>query len=452
MAKLNSLVDLLKINLYFTEGLTISELTRSIQNKMLQDYTFLQAQKSVVSCLHQCGCFYSPQGYIWFMDKQGMRENDQFFNMLFKHQRALKFTTTAKIKHSQKNNKIIPLPTNLVSDGRFVQLEGGHWGLTEWEIEINEYRLRHIVIKVLANNPKGLNYSEVDNKVEIWKQALPNAVRDILHKYPYFIKIDEKWIYHLQIRTVYDLLIERYVRALNKKQLMHLKKINKVNSKILSKNIQLEEISSAQKQIAAALAEKKQTLLDYDQLVQRFAEKDLLLSLRKRELLRCKQEKTRAEKKANSILYQCRLWVDKAKLKSQENKLISEEIKQTKTQIINLREKDRQQKYKQTQIKDEYATDKAKLIRENVNIKHQMEKLVGSSQAEIKELRNDMMRLTADLHRAIQENEERRYSCEVLEADYNNMKKENRLLKLKTRHPLVRFSMKLISLFEKSQN
>ncbi|MEW6621576.1 MAG: hypothetical protein AB1420_00340 [Bacillota bacterium] len=447
MAKLHSLVDLLKKKLYFTEGLTVTELTKLIQEKMLQDYDFKQAQIFVNSCLHQCGCFYSQDNYIWFLDKHGLRENDQFFNMLFKHQRALRFGVANGNKKSRNNSKVVNLPHKLISDGRFVQLEGGNWGLTEWEVDAQEYRLRHVVIKVLSKNPDGLSYSEIFDKVEIWKKAFPNAVRDILHKYKYFSRQDDRWFYSYNARLTYELTKDKYLLTLNKQQLKHLKDKNKLDQKIKTREVQLREILSSKEQVAAALAEKSQLLEDYDHVVQRFAEKDLLLSLRKRELLKCKEEKHKLEKKAASILHQCRLWVEKSRLKEQENEWLTEEIKSLKIQQEEFEEKDRQQRYKWAQMKDKFATEKAELTRENVNLKHQIEKLMTKAKKEEKEYRNELGKLTADLRRILQESEERRYALEMMENEFQDLRKENRLLKAKTKHPLVRFSLKLASIF-----
>ncbi|MBS3968868.1 MAG: hypothetical protein KGZ94_01995 [Clostridia bacterium] len=447
MTKLHSLVDLLKKNLYFAEGLTVIELTRYIQRKMLQDYTFQQAQSFVNSCLHQCACFYSCDDYIWYMDKQGLRENDQFFNMLFKHQRPLKFSSTTSAKKSRKNTKVVSHPTNLNSDGRFVQLEGGNWGLTDWEVDVNDYRLRHVIIKVLYKNTNGLTYDEIQDKVETWKKACPCAVRDLLHKYPYFRKQDDKWLYFAEARSTYEKTLEKYLKTLNRQQLKHLSQKHKLSEKIKNQELQFREIYAAKKQIAASLAEKNQNMEDYDHLIQRFAEKDLLLSLRKRELYRVKEEKQKAEKKADSILYQCRLWVNKAKLKEQENEKLALEINRLKDELAELTERERQLRYRFAQQKDKNATEKAEVIRENVNLKHQLEKIITKAKNEEREFKNEIGKLTAELRRIIQESEERRYSMEMLELEFHDLRKENRMLKASTRHPLVRFSLKIAAFF-----
>ena len=177
MAQLHSLVDLLKKNLYFAEGLSLKELTRSVHKKMLQDYSSEEVEKFIVSCLSSTRCFYSPDNYLWYMDNNGLLENDQFYNKLFKEQMALRFPDiknkdhkTSKEKKKNSKNKIIQLAVNFVSDGRFVQHDGGKWGLTEWEVESERYRLRHLVIKVLVNNPQGLVLKEIVEKVGVWRE------------------------------------------------------------------------------------------------------------------------------------------------------------------------------------------------------------------------------------------------------------------------------------------
>ena len=448
MTKLHSLVDLLKKNLYFAEGLTVTELTRYIQRKMLQDYTFGQAENFVSSCLHHCACFYSSDGYIWYMDKQGLRENDQFFDTLFNHQEPLKFSpTTISLKKGQKNTKVVSHPTNLNSDGRFVQLEGGNWGLTDWEVDANEYRLRHVIIKVLYKDTNGLTYDEIQNKVEIWKKASPYILRDLLHKYPYFRKQDDKWLYFIEARSAYEKTLEKSLKTLHRQQLNHFSQKHKLSERIKIQELHLKEICAAKKQIAASLAEKNQNTEEYDHLIQRFAEKDLLLSLRKRELYRVKEEKHNVERKTASILHQCKLWVKKAELKEKENENLVQEIHKLKDEIAELVEKERQLRYKFTQQKDKNAIEKAEVIRENVNLKHHLEKVLAKSKREEKELKGEVGKLTAELRKTVQENEDRRYSAEMLELEFQDLRKENRTLKASTKHPLVRFSLKIATFF-----
>lgn len=449
MTKLHSLVDLLKKNLYFTEGLTVVELTRYIQCKMLQDYTFGQAQSFVSSCLHQCACFYSSDGYIWYMDRTGLRENDQFFNMLFNnHQKQLKLPSISNAKKGRKNiNKVVNHPTNLNSDGRFVQLEGGNWGLTEWKVDTNDYRLRHVIIKVLYKKVEGLTYSDIQDKVEICKKTSPHAVRDLLHKYPYFRKQDDKWLYSIEARSAYEKTLEKYLKTLHRQQINHLSQKHKLAEKIKMRELQFKEVYTARKQVAASLAEKRQNIEEYDHLIQRFAEKDLLLSLRKRELYKIKEEKYKAERKIDAILKQCKLWVNKTKLKEEENENLTQETNILKNEIAKLTERERQLNYKLIQQKDKSAVEKAETIRENVNLKHHFKKLLASSEKEEKELKSEIGKLTTELRRAVQESEERRYSMEMLEAEFQDIRKENRMLKANIKHPLVRFSLRIAAFF-----
>jgi len=448
VAKLHSLVDLLKKNLYFTEGLTIIELTRYIQRKMLQDYTFGQAQSFVNSCLHQCACFYSSDGYIWYMDKKGLRENDHFFNTISSHQKPLKFSAASPIKKSRKKNtKIVSHPTNLNSDGRIVQLEDGNWGLTEWNIDTNDYRLRHVIIKTLHNNTNGLTYAGVQDEVEIYKKVSAHAIRDILHKYPYFRKQNDKWSYSIEARYAYEKTLEKYIKTIHKEQLKHLSQKHKLSKIIKLRELQFREIYTAKKQIAASLAEKNQNTDEYDHLIQRFAEKDLLLSLRKRELYKIKEEKFKIERKNVAILQQCKLWVNKSKIKENENENLIEKIGKLKDEIAELAMNEREFRYKFSQQKDKNAIEKAEIIRENVNIKHQLEKMITKSKKEEKELKVEIGKLTAELRRSVKENEERRYSMEMLEGEFRDIRKENRLLKASSKHPLVRFSLKIATFF-----
>lgn len=447
VGELHSLVDMLKKTMYFCEGLTVKELTRFVHNKMLQDYEVGEVKECIESCLKQIRCFTSNDGWTWHLDRNGEPENDRYYDQLFKQQRALRFAQPST-KGNKKNKKRNGETVNLMHDGRFVQLEGGKWGLTEWEIDPAQYRLRHLVIKVLFRNPDGLLPDEVVDKVEIFREVRPNAVFDLLKKYPYFVvSEDGRWQYRPELRKVYDLQLERHLISLNREKRRFFREKDKLLQKIKYKEMQLREVKAAKEQVAAALAERTQMLDDYDHLVQRFAEKDLLLSLRKKELIRCRQERARLESKANSILHQCRRWVDKARGQEEEIAWLKEQVDNLSAQVEWVQEKDRQLQKKLADLKDKYTTEKAELVRENLTLKHQLEKGIVNARREEKELREELAKLSNDLRQALQLAEERRYSLEATQEQLEQYRKECRMLKASTRHPLVRLSMKIAAIF-----
>jgi len=197
------------------------------------------------------------------------------------------------------------------------------------------------------------------------------------------------------------------------------------------------------------LAEKHQSTEEYEHIIQRFAEKDLLLSLRKRELYKIKEEKFKVERRSIAILQQCKLWVSKTKIKERENESLVQKIAELKDEIAELAINEREFRYKFSQQKDKNAMEKAEVIRENVNIKHQLEKIIAKSKKEEKELKVEIGKLTAELRRTVKESEERKYSLEMLEGEFRDVRKENRLLKANSKHPLVRFSLKIATFFGK---
>jgi len=457
VAQLHSLVDLLKKNLYFAEGLSLKELTRSVHTKMLQDYSSEEVEKFIVSCLSSTKCFYSSHDYLWYMDKKGLSENDEFYNKLFKEQMALRFSDVknkgnksskaSKGKRKKNNNKVIQLSMNLVCDGRFVQHEGGKWGLTEWEVDPNQYRLRHLVIKVLANNPEGLNLKEIVEKVGIWRETSSHVIKELLRKYHYFLLEGEIWSYNAKLRSMHDQMIEKHIASLRRQKLVFFQEKASLVRSLERKNMVLKELQFAKEQTAAALAEQTRLVEDYDHIVQRFAEKDLLLSLRKRELIKCKQEKQKMESKANCILRECRKWVDKCKNLEQENDWLIREAKVYKDEKEKIAINEEQLRKKIAELKDKHASEKADLIRENINLKHQLEKHVSRAKKQEKDLKTEISRLGADLRTALQESEERRYLLEMAENQLNQLRKELRQIKKSMTNPLVKLSLKVANIF-----
>jgi hypothetical protein len=417
---------------------------------MLQDYTKDEVKKYISSCLSGTRCFYSPDDYLWYMNKRGFPENDEFYNKLFKENKPLKYTENkVNVKNKRRSKKVIKLSLNLSQDERFVQLDGGKWGLTEWEEENTQYRLRHNVIKILAENPKGLKIEEIIKKTTNNNMGNHYPVKDILKKYPYFIEENSIWYYDFKLRSMYEQMIEKHIASLRRQKLNFFQQKSRMYKRIRSKETAIKELGTAREQIASALQEKSMLVEDYDHVVQRFAEKDLLLVLRKKELIRCKKEKQELENKANCILKECRKWVQQTRNLEQENEYIMQEAKHYKEENNRLTQSENKLRTELAAAKDKSASDKAELIRENINLKHRMDKQLSRAREEEKNLRTEISRLGMDLKNLLQENQENNYSLKNTQEENDKLRKEVRKLKINLQNPLVKISIKIAGIFAK---
>jgi len=163
--ELYSLNDVLKKTLFFFETLNVAELTPYVQQKMMQDYEPTKVEDKIILCLRQHSCFFRDQNNSWRLNLEGRRENDAFYALLLKRQQPLNLKEVMRGGNAKNKNKnfkrIIAEETSLISDGRFIQLKNGHWGLTEWEVESALYSLKDMVIKSLKLYPAGLSAQQI---------------------------------------------------------------------------------------------------------------------------------------------------------------------------------------------------------------------------------------------------------------------------------------------------
>ena len=198
--KLNSLTDVLKKTLFFFEALTVAELAPHVQKKMLQDYSSAQVEEKIGLCLEQHQCFNKNEQQQWFLGLEGHRENDQFYGLLLKRQQPLSLKEVFKANAKKKKRKMVSEEASLISDGRFVQLDNGYWGLTEWEVENSKYSLKQMVIKAMKLHPGGLSLPQLHGVIKDWRPTELKALEDVLSKYPYFEQIGEGiWCYNAEI-------------------------------------------------------------------------------------------------------------------------------------------------------------------------------------------------------------------------------------------------------------
>ena len=450
--KLNSLTDVLKKTLFFFDGLSVEEIAPYVQKKMLQDYSVEQVIERIRLCLKQNSCFYTDENLKWRLKLQGFPENDHFYALLIKRQQpiGLRQVVTNTVARKKRMRKLAE-EAALMPDGRFVQLDNGSWGLTEWNVEAEQYSLKHLVIKALKMHQGGLSTQQVFECVNEWRPTSKAAVQQVLNKFPYFERLSmDVWIYNQQSHGLYDDLVKRYLNILDqqKKQWQNDKiKLSERNEKL---TFQLKEIGSAQREAAAALAQRASVVEQYNHLATQLSEKDLLLNLRKKEILRYRHELERTENKANSILYQCRLWVRKCNELENEKVHLKDSLEKNQASLESLfsklqqyKERDRENKARLAELKERYSTRVAELQTEIVELKQKIGKYQEISVIEERKMQQDINTLSNDLKEALEGGEDLQKSLRLSQQELSRVQSEKLHLEEKLSRPLVRFVSRL---------
>jgi len=454
--KLNSLTDVLKKTLFFFDGLSVDEITPYVQRKMLQDYSADKVSERIKLCLKQHPCFYSDENGKWRLKLQGYPENDHFYAMLLKRQQPVGLRQVVSNSFARKKRiRKLAEEAALMPDGRFVQLDNGNWGLTEWNVEAEQYSLKHLVIKALKLHQGGLSTRQVFEIVNEWRSTSKPAVQQVLNKFPYFEKLsNDVWTYNQSAHDLYDNLIKRYLKILQKQKNQWQNDRNKWMQKTEYYARQLQEIGSAQREAAAALAQRASVIEQYNQLATQLSEKDLLLNLRKKEILRYRHELERTENKANSILYQCRLWVRRAKEAENELQRVRQTAEKNQTSLEGLftklqqyKEKDRENKARLAELKERYSIRVAELQTEIVELKQKIERYQETAALEERRLQQDINTLSNDLKEALEGGEDLQKTLRLTQQELSRVQSEKLELEGKLNRPLVRLVSKISSIF-----
>lgn len=456
---LNSLTDVLKKTLFFFESLSVGELTPYVHKQMLVDYAQEQVEEKISLCLEQHKCFESNDGCIWLLDLEGKRENDQLYNLLLRKQKPLSSSELAKNGLTKRRNKILAEQAELISDGRFIQLANGHWGLTEWEVETEHYSLKHLIIKALKLHPTGLSPTQLTDVVGNWrKTAGQKEIQGVLKKFPYFDEIGNGvWCYNAEARIIYDRIIKRYLASIKRQRERWHRERLKWSLKSTGLQKQIEEVSATHREVAAALALRQNEVGRVEQMTTQMAEKDLLLALRKKEIYRYKEHLQKLEAKANSILYQCRLWVarykekDKDVLKLQQRLIVNQSSQESLfSKLQQYKERDRENRARLIEMKENHANRVAELQTEIVELKQKLERLRENSGQEQRIWREEINTLSADLKYSMSEGEKLSNSLRLAQQELEKIKNEYEHLEEHLMHPLVRIMAKLVNLFKKN--
>jgi DNA repair exonuclease SbcCD ATPase subunit len=456
--KLNSLTDVLKKTLFFFEALSVSELAPHVQRKMLKDYLLPQVEEKVSLCLHQNPCFYNEKEN-WYLNLEGNKENDQFYSLLLKKSQPLNMREILKISNTKKKKtkKILSEEVNLISDGRFIQLDNGYWGLTEWEVETSHYSLKHLVIKAMKINPGGLSVQQLYQLIKKWRSTELKSIKDILHKFPYFEQVGEGiWSYNPSVRVQYEGMLKRFLFLVDKQKKRWHRERERWKYKVNSMQNQLQEALAGQKETAAALAEKMELAGQHDYLLTQMAEKDLLLSLRKREIIRYREHINKLEAKANSILYQCRLWVKRTKEAQEEITWLKSELTKNRedfealcVRLQNYQERERENNLKLTELKEKNGTRVAELQTEIIELRQKIEKERETGAFEKRRLQEEINTLSNDLKKALRVEEEHQRSYLLAQQELFAAKENYHSLERRLRYPLVRLVMKICTYFDR---
>ncbi|MTI79458.1 MAG: phage-shock protein [Firmicutes bacterium] len=454
-SNLSSLTDVLKKTLFFFDGLSISEIAPYVHQRMLQDYTLTQVEEKVHLCLQQNPCFAADEYLLWYLNTNGNDENISFYKTLQKKKEPMNIREVNKNTRVKKAKaKKLAEEAALVTDGRFVQLENGNWGLTEWRIEANKYTLKHLVIKALKMHSAGLSAEKVTEIVQDWQETNLDAVKQVLDKFPYIEESGEVFYYNKKLHMMHDEMVKRYLSILRKQKQKWSYDREKWNIKMNNLKKQLEEVSAAQKEAAAAVAERVSVADQYHNLATQLSEKDLLLSMRKKEILRYREQMAKLEKKSNSILHQCRIWVRRTDEKDNEIQKLKEYNEKNQASLETMfsklqqyKDRDRSNKGKIAELKEHYTTRIAELQTEILDLKQKLERTKEKSEVEERNLYHDLNNMSNDLKDALENGEELQKSIRLLQQELDRAQQEKKKLELQL-HPLpVRIVLKICSLF-----
>lgn len=454
--QLSSLTDVLKKNLFFFDCMTVEEITPYVHRQMMKDYSIERVSENISLCLEQHPCFYKDEQERWFLNLEGNKDNDQFYNKLLSRQKPMSLKEIQK-DNKKKKKKVFTDEMSLISDGRFIQLSSGYWGLTEWEVESGQYSLKQLLIKGLKLHPTGLSIQQLYELVGSWKEVSPHDVKETLKKFPYFEEIgSDIWTYNSQSHMAYENILKRFLQALERQRKRWHRDKEHWHKQIAATHKQIQEVSQAYRETAAALALRVEETGQQEQLLSQLAEKDLLLSLRKKEIYRMKENLEKIEAKANSILHQCRLWVQRARQAETNNLALRESLNKSQTSLETLftklqqyKEKDRENKAKIADLKDSHSTRVAELQTEIVELKQKLKRIHEKNELGERRLREEVGLLSKDLRGALEGNEDLQRALRMAQHELNRAKEEYKRLESRLKNPLVRLLVKLLSIFDR---
>ncbi len=454
---LHSITDVLKKTLFFFEQMSVGEMISHVQKNMYEHLGREQVEDKVRRCLKQNKCFIQKGKEQWAIHLEGERKNDSFYNYLLKRQRPIQVKEMVKgrVKSKKKGKTLVSEEAGLIIDGRFIHLSNGYWGLTEWEVETAKFSLKQMVIKVLKTHPGGLSVQQLYELIQQWKDTTGKAIEGVLEKFPFFNQTGNGiWVYEPAIHIAYESLSQKFVVSLNRQRKRWSRDKEERNSKRVNIEKQLKEIELAYQETAAALALKMEESGKQEQIMTQMAEKDLLLSLRKKEIFRYREHIEKLEKKSNSILYQCRLWVKRAKEAEEKNQQLHLVLQKNLTnleamftKLQHYKEKDRENKTYIIELKDKHATKVAELQTEIVEFKNKLDRTLEMAVYEEKKYKEEINMLEKDLNEMKEERDDLQRDLRFIQQEVNKFREERKSMENKIKNPLVQMTMRICSWF-----
>ncbi|MGQ9512780.1 MAG: hypothetical protein ACUVTA_06180, partial [Thermodesulfitimonas sp.] len=261
---------------------------------------------------------------------------------------------------------------------------------------------------VLRAHPAGLSLNQIVEAVNFWRPATPQAVEGVLRRFPFFLQQGDNWSYSSATQAAYDMVMKRFLDLLRGQKKRHLAEREAWQKRLRELRAQLSEVSAAYQQAAAALAQQARYREQYEDLSAQLSEKELLLMLRKRELVYYRDQIKRLEDKAQSILHQCRLWVSRAREGEKEimrlNEVIAglnETIASLKAELNHEKEKERESRTRLAEVRDQYGTQVANLQRELIDLKQKLQQTTARYGENERRLTAENARLSSELQRVL---------------------------------------------------
>ena len=304
-------------------------------------------------------------------------------------------------------------------------------------------------------NINGLTAEQVLEYVQEWRPCTVDSVKQLLNKFPYFEKAnDDTYVYEPKLHYLYDTMVKRYLSILRRQKQKW--QYDRERWAIKNNNLkkQLDEVTAMHKEVAAAMAERVSIMDQYHHLSTQLSEKDLLLSMRKKEILRYREQLAKLESKANSILHQCRLWVKRFKDADQEVQKLKKYNEKNQlsletmfTKLQQYKEKDRENKAKITELKEHYTNRIAELQTEIVELKQKLERVREDTEHEERRLYQDINDMSNELKGSLDTVEQLQKSIKILQQQLDRVQEQKAQLEAQMRPWPVRVMIKLVGLF-----
>jgi predicted nuclease with TOPRIM domain len=151
-------------------------------------------------------------------------------------------------------------------------------------------------------------------------------------------------------------------------------------------------------------------------------------------------------------LYQCRLWVKRAKEGGEETCRLKELLGKNQsyqeglfTKLQHYKEKDRESKVRLAEMKEQHAVKVAELQTEIVELKQKMERERAAWSMEARCLKEELGDLSEDLRRALKVEEEQQKALLLARQELTQTREDYKKLESRIKNPLVRVILKITS-------